>query len=86
MKIVVCMTNYVEVEVAENSVFHRLYDIHGADPDDVAPDEIYDTAMNEIEKIMGVPCVCNIAPEDEDNNVNSIIGVYAEDDTPILEF
>lgn len=84
MKVRVHVTKMYEIEVNEK-VFEDLYEIHKADANAVALDKMYYEGEKIIEKITGIPCIPEYDTEPQKPNVEYFYGVYAEDDTPIIE-
>lgn len=83
MKIKINITKEIIVDT-EEKIIKDLYEIHKANANAVATDEMYYKGEEVIEKITGIPPI-------PDYSVNHIpnqeyfFAVYAEDDTPIIE-
>lgn len=84
MKIKVNITKEIIIDTDEK-IIKDLYEFHKADNNAVAPDEMYYEGEKIIEKITGIPCVPEWGKEPQEPNVEYFYGVYAEDDTPIIE-
>lgn len=84
MKIEIHITKKIIIDTDEK-IIKDLYEIHKADANAVATDEMYYKGEEVIEKITGIPPVPEYGKEEQKPNVEYFYGVYAEDDTPIIE-
>ena len=84
MKIKINITKEIIIDTDEK-IIKDLYEIHKADANAVATDEMYYKGEEVIEKITGIPPVPEYSKEVQKPNVEYFYGVYAEDDTPIIE-
>ena len=84
MKIKINITKEIIIDTDEK-IIKDLYEIHKADVNAVATDEMYYEGEKVIEKITGIPPVPEYDKEVQKPNVEYFYGVYAEDDIPIIE-
>lgn len=85
MKVEVHITKKIIIDTDEK-IIKDLYEIHKANANAVALDEMYYEGEKVIEKITGISCIPEYDTEPQKPNVEYFYGVYnAEDDTPIIE-
>ena len=80
MKVTACVTTTINVDLdVENPAFEKLYATHSESPYKTADDSVYEEATQFIEEILNLPF-------GNDEVSTTIVGVYAKDRTPILEW
>lgn len=79
MKMTVVIQNKIEIDTDEK-FFLNLYERHKNGEYDYNKD--YVEAIEKIEDLTKIKCFSKDVPDNE----NVIVGVYAEDEIPILEF
>ena len=84
MKIKINITKEIIIDTDEK-IIKDLYEIHKADVNAVATDEMYYKGEEVIEKITGIPRIPEYGKGVQKPNIEYFYGVYAEDDTPIIE-
>lgn len=83
MKIKINITKEIIIDTDEK-IIKDLYEIHKADVNAVAPNEMYCKGEEVIEKITGIPPIPDYGISHLQNK-EYFFAVYAEDNIPIIE-